>query len=223
MINRFFTALASTTEEPTLLEELWEYFSKKYLTPNYGDYENISIDNGGIVTTAMVIVAGFIAVMVGASAMIFTKRVLGRLVRRLIKSEALSPESAKTLDEISLGKSLAMKLFINRMTLAKAVRCREEDEYYGIDGTDESAPDAYKRSLVTPAKLRYKRNPSKDHFYIPEEQKYRASVRFDKKGTNPVMLVILAIVYIAIALTIVKILPSLVGFADAAAAGFKGA
>ena len=223
MINRFFTALASTTEEPTLLEELWEYFSKKYLTPNYGDYENISIDNGGIVTTAMVIVAGFIAVMVGASAMIFTKRVLGRLVRRLIKNEALSPESARTLDEISLGKSLAMKLFINRMTLAKAVRCREEDEYYGIDGSDESVPDAYKRSLVTPAKLRYKRNPAKDHFYIPESKKHRASVRFDKKGTNPIMLVILAVVYIAIALIIVKILPSLVGFADAAVAGFKGA
>ena len=222
MINRFFTALASTTEEPTLLEELWEYFSKKYLTPDYGVYENISIDNGGIVTTAMVIVAGFIAVMVGASVMIFTKRTLGRLVRRLVKNEALSPASAKTIDEVGLGKSRAIRWFINKMTLSKAVRCREEDEYYSI-GEDESKKDAYKVSLVTPRKLKYKRNPKTDHFYIPEEQKHRALIRFDQKGTNPMMLLVLAVVYIVMALIIVKLLPSLVGFADGAMGAFKGA
>ena len=223
MINKFliFKNLASTSKEPTLIEELWEYFSEKYFTPDYGAYENISINKDALITPALVILAGFIAVMVGASVMIFTKRVLGRLVRRLIKNEALSPESAKSLDEIDLGKSLAIRLFINRMTLSKAVRCREEDEFYGIS-PDDKEKDAYKVSLATPSKLKYRRDPKKDHFYIPEDKKHRASVRFDKKGTNPVMLLILAVVYIVLALIIVKILPSLLSFADAAAAGFKG-
>ena len=222
MINRFFTSLASTSEEPTLLEELWEYFSTKYLTPNYDFYENIEINRTPLVTTAMVIVAGFIAVMVGASVMIFTKRVLGRLVRRLIKNDAVSHESAKTLDELELGKSRAIRLFINRTTLSKAVRCREEDEFYGI-GEDGEAKDAYKVSLVTPRKLRYKRDPAKDHFYVPEEKKHHLSVRFTRKGTNPVTLLILAVVYIIMALLVVQILPSLVSFADGALGSFKGA
>lgn len=228
MINRFFTTLTSTIEEteiikePTLFEELYDYFTQKYLTPNYGSYENITIQNDPVVSTALAIIAGFIAVMVGASVMIFTKRTLGRLVRRLVKNEALSPESAKTIDEIGLGKSRAIRWFINKMTLSKAVRCREEDEYYGI-GTDESKKDAYKVSLVTPRKLKYKRNPKTDHFYIPEEQKHRALIRFDQKGTNPMMLLVLAVVYIVMALIIVKLLPSLVGFADGAMGAFKGA
>ena len=221
MINRFFTALASTSEEPTLIEELWEYFSKKYLTPNYGSYENIDISSDPVVSTAMVILAGFIAVMAGACVMIFTKRTLGRLVRRLLKNEALSAESAKTFDELGLSKSRALRLFINKTTLSKAVRCREEDEAYGI-GKLEGKDDAYKEYLRTPSKLRYKRDPEKDHFYIPEEQRHRAAVRFDKKGTNPITILILAVVYIVIALIIVKILPALAGFADGAIGAFKG-
>lgn len=239
MINKIVTNLASTSEEPTLIEELWDYFVQKYLTPDYGVYENISIDRDPLVTPAMIIIAGFIAVMAGASVMIFTKRVLGRLVRRLIKNDALSPDRAKTLDELGLGNSKAIRLFINRMTLSKAVRCREEDEYYGIgqekpseeaeesEETDVKEPeaptpgDAYKVSLCTPSKLRYKRDPKKDHFYVPEEKKHHLSVRFEKKGTNPVMLLVLAVIYIAIALIAVRILPSLLEKMDAAASGFK--
>ena len=153
--------------------------------------------------------------------MIFIKRTLGRLVRRLIKSEALSADSAKTLDELGLTKSRAIRLFINKTTLSKAVRCREEDEFYGI-GKLEGKEDAYKEYLRTPKKLRYKRDPQKDHFYIPEEQKHRAAVRFDKKGTNPISILILAVVYIVIALIIVKILPALASFADGAIGAWNG-
>ena len=47
-------------------------------------------------------------------------------------------------------------------------------------------------------------------------------MRFDKKGTNPITILILAVVYIVIALIIVKILPALAGFADGAIGAFKG-
>ena len=220
MINKIFTELASTNKEPSLIEELWDYFAKKYFTPDFGSYENISVAEDALVTTATVVLAGFIAVMLGASIMIFTKRVLGRLVRRLIKNEATSRESAMTLGELDLGKSLPIRLFINRMTLSKAVRCREEDEFYGI--AEDEDKDAYKISMVTPRKLRYKRDPAKDHFYIPEDKKHRMSIRFDKKGSNPMLLLVLAVVYIVLALIVVKLFPSLASFADAAAAGFKG-
>ena len=153
--------------------------------------------------------------------MIFTKRVLGRFVRRLIRNEAFDPDSAKTAEEIGLGKSIWHRLFINRMILAKAVRCREEDEHYKIT-SDSEQKDAYKVSINTPRKLRYRRKFDSDHFYVPDEKRPYVRARFDRKGTNPMLLLILAVAYFALALIIIKIIPSLLGVWDVAATAFKG-
>ena len=221
MINGFFTSLSSSVlEEPTLLEELYYYFAEKYFTPDYGLYENISVNYNPLIPPAMIIFAGFIAVMAGACAMIFTKRVLGRFVRRLIRKDALDPETAMTAEEIGLGRSIWHRLFINRMILAKAVRCREEDEHYGIT-SDSEQKDAYKMSINTPRKLRYKRKYDTDHFYIPEDKRPYARARFDAKGTNPLLLLVLAVGYFVLALVIIKIIPSLLSVWDGAVSAFK--
>lgn len=249
MLNRIISSmrsisLASTAEEPTLVEELVDYFVTKYLTPNFGAYEytNIKVDTDPLVTPAMIFVGAFIAVMAGAAAVIFNRRVLGRLVRRLIRNDALTPDKAKTLDELALSDNRIIKFFLNRTTLAKAVRCVEEDEFYGLkyvpyihedySGTkseeveenerEARKNDAYTVSINTPRKLRYKRDPGKDHFYIPERKKYHASVRFDIKGTNPLSLLILAAVYIVLGLIFIRILPSLLKVIDTAIGAFKG-
>ena len=249
MLNRLFTnmrsiSLASSSEEPTVIEELIDYIVTKYLTPNFGAYEytNINVDTDPLVTPAMIFVGAFIAVMAGAAAVIFNRRVLGRLVRRLIKNDALTPDKAKTLDELGLSDSRIIKFFLNRTTLSKAVRCVEEDEYYGLkyipyihedysgtksEDVEESERearknDAYTVSINTSRKLRYKRDPGKDHFYIPERKKYHASVRFDIKGTNPLSLLILAAVYIVLGLIFIRIFPSLLKAIDTAIGAFKG-
>ena len=249
MLNRIISsmrsiALASSSEEPTVIEELIDYIVTKYLTPNFGAYEytNINVDTDPLVTPAMIFVGAFIAVMAGAAAVIFNRRVLGRLVRRLIKNDALTPDKAKTLDELGLSDSRIIKFFLNGTTLSKAVRCVEEDEYYGLkyvpyihedySGTksedveenerEARKNDAYTVSINTPRKLRYKRDPGKDHFYIPERKKYHASVRFDIKGTNPLSLLILAAVYIVLGLIFIRIFPSLLKAIDTAIGAFKG-
>ena len=248
MLNRIIMsmrsiALASSLEEPTLLEELVDYIVGKYLTPNFGAYEytNIKVDTDPLVSPAMIFVGAFIAIMAGAAIMIFNRRVLGRMVRRLIKNDALSPDRAKTLDELELSDNRAIKLFLNRMTLSKAVRCVEEDAYYGVEyvpyvpedysgneegsevaAVEDKSRDVYAISINTPRKLRYKRDPLKDHFYIPERKKYHASVRFDVKGTNPLSLLILAAVYILLGLIFIQIFPSLLKAIDTAIGAFRG-
>jgi hypothetical protein len=156
--------------------------------------------------------------------------------------EKEDPEKAKTLDELGLSDSRIIKFFLNGTTLSKAVRCVEEDEYYGLkyipyihedySGTksedveenerEARKNDAYTVSINTPRKLRYKRDPGKDHFYIPERKKYHASVRFDIKGTNPLSLLILAAVYIVLGLIFIRIFPSLLKAIDTAIGAFKG-
>lgn len=122
-----------TIREKTLFEELWEIIIKKYFTVDFGVYENINIDYDSAISPAVIVLAVFVAAVAATSAMIFNKGTLGRLIRRLISRGGVGFENAKTLEELGLDKSLAIKLFINRYTLQRYVRCREEDEFYGID------------------------------------------------------------------------------------------
>jgi len=122
-----------TISEKTLFEEIWEVIIKKYFTADFGVYENINIDYDSAISPAVIVLAVFVAAVAATSAMIFNKGTLGRLIRRLISRGGVGYENAKTLEELDLDKSLAIKLFINRYTLQRYVRCREEDEFYGID------------------------------------------------------------------------------------------
>lgn len=131
-----------SVEEITLIEEIWRVIVKKYFTVEYGVYENINIDPNAAISPTTIVFAVFIAAMTASAIMIFNKRVLGRLVRRLISRGGVGYENAKTLEELGMEKSRAIRLFINRYALMRAVRCREEDEFYGIDPSkcDEEIP-----------------------------------------------------------------------------------
>ncbi len=295
-----------SSEEISLWEELWTYFEEKYLTPQYGNYENITIKPDPLISPAMVFIAVFLAVMTASIIMIFNKRTLGRAVRRLISRGAIGYENAKTMEEIELSSSLPIKLFINRYTLMRAVRCREEDDCYGIDPKDAPKLDsaigienteeikvpfwrrgknatklkneekpcdtsvsenlteesgdgastecdaenvasrqvqgdvkkggcdsqcdadtadekprfktAYDASLVSPKK--YKRNFERDHFYVLEAETHKLRVRFDKKGTNPLGLIFVALFCIAGGLLIIRFLPWILERFDEIMGGF---
>ena len=264
------------------MQELWAYFVTRWLTPDYSGYiyENIKIDPNPLISPAAVILAAFAAVMIGCSLWIFRRRTLGRLVRRLLRQDALGPQNAKTFAELSLDAKSAPARFINRLTLAKMVRCVEEDAFYGVntengdstdspegeegaekaesaesaesaeniesaepagnepdaptaetaekteeseeteetEETEEIRPDAFALSQV--AKVKYKRKPE-DHFYIAADQKHRAAVLFDSKGTNPMGLLVVAASFLIVAVLFVKIWPSLLHLFDKAISGFK--
>jgi hypothetical protein len=242
--------------KPSLLEELWDHLINEILTPSYKTYTNIDIGGDSIVTVPMIFFGGLIALLIFVSVGIFNKRVLGRLVRRLIKNNASTPDSAKTLAELELDDRKAIRLFLNRYALSRAVRCREEDEYYGVEyvpeeNTDyypekkaeaqeseaetenaevtdtvapepEKKPDAFAISQATPYSKRYKRDADKDHFYVAERQRYRMSMRYDTKGTNPMMILFAAIIYVVLGILFIKILPHLLTVVDGAISAAGG-
>lgn len=269
----FFTLLARSLagKTPTLLDELWEHLINNILTPEYKTYTNIDVSSDSLVTVPMIFFGGLVALLVFVSVGIFTKRVLGRLVRRLIKNNASTPDSAMTLAELGLEDRKAIRLFLNRYSLSRAVRCREEDEYYGVeyvpeantdyypekkdsdaeetssDGEEErsdKAPleneeaetsescddtcaaerrisDAFAISQATPRSARYRRDPDKDHFYVAEKQRYRMARRYDTKGTNPMMILFTAVIYVVLGLLFIKVLPHLLTVIDGAISAAK--
>lgn len=135
MWDRIFLA----SSEKSLFEEFWEAVIDQYLTPKYGNYANITIDRDPTVTPAMIFFGFFIAIMIACAVTIFNRRTLGRPVRLLLKHDAIGRKNAKTMSELGLEKTGVLKYFINRLTLAKAIRCVEEDKFYGIT-EEENAP-----------------------------------------------------------------------------------
>ena len=133
---RVIGILASS--EKTLIEELWEYLIKTYLTPKYGNYSNINIDSDSAMTPAMIFFGLFFAIMAACAVTIFNRRTLGRPVRLLLKHDAIGRKNAKTFAELGFEKPGLVKYFINRFTLSKAIRCVEEDEFYGITDEEEA-------------------------------------------------------------------------------------
>jgi hypothetical protein len=294
-------------EEITLLEEIWRVIINKYFTAEFGAYDNIPIDFSGAIKPATLVFAIFIAAMTATAVAIFNKRTLGRLVRRLISRDGVGFENAKTLEELGLEKSVAIKLFINRYALMKAVRCREEDDFYGIDPSkcdeeiassigientekiktpfwrkrstlkvtsdpenpydttvseenhsvaltdgdsvatsdkfdvaaneipashaSESAldekvegdgeiviEDSYAASLV--ADKKYKRKAT-DHFYLRPSQRHRLAIRYDVKGTNPLILLVVAAVCLVGGSLLIKISPKLLEILDGLLGAFN--
>lgn len=55
---------------------------------------------------------------------------------------------------------------------------------------------------------------SSSRFFIDKDESYAADVRFDKKGTNPVVLVIVIAVTIALTIAVFKVLPDLLQMLD---------
>ena len=130
------------SSEQTLFEELWEYILETYLTPKYGYYQNITIDPDPTITPAMLFFGIFFAVMAACAVTVFNRRTLGRPVRLLLRHDAIGRKNAKTFDELGLKKTGILKYFINRFTLSKAIRCVEEDEFYGIPVDEVNADEA---------------------------------------------------------------------------------
>ena len=158
------------------------------------EYEHFSIDAATARGIGTFVVALCIGILLAALYNFYMRHVPGSVVRTLLRAEALSEESAKTAEELGLSeKPLAMFELTRGSALSHIVR------YVG----DE--PDAEGRRAPKTADTRY---------YIPEEAKYRAELRFDKEGNGAAGLVITAVLSVAIAALVIRLLPWFLGVID---------
>ncbi|MBQ9080993.1 MAG: hypothetical protein IJY27_07990 [Clostridia bacterium] len=220
-ISRLFSVL---TAEPSLWEELWEYFNDKYFTPDYGDYTYIEISESSMVSLPAIVFAFFIGINIAAIAAIFNKRVLGDFARALISVEAHTPETAQTLEQLGYLKNTAIRSSLkNGTTLRRVVKCVEEEAYYA---ELEKKRREFEASNTDP-KAKFKEIPfsmdvSTAHFYIPEDQKYTAELKFEKKGTNWLTFAGVFIGSIVISLLVIWVVPELLQMLDNFLGMFSG-
>ncbi len=198
----------------SVIAEMLEYFSNRYFTVDFGNYENFSISsNAGVMARNLILALAFgfiVAILMTA----YTRVHLGGFVRKLIKAECTSPESAKTLYELGFFRSVSIRSALKRgSALRMAVRyCTPEDREMACAAVQteegETVPTIPERQLGE------KIDFLKDAFYIPEELRIRAEIRFESRGSGWLPVIGGALAVAVIAALFCWFLPDVVQFAD---------
>ena len=217
-IGQLCHATLSSSDEPTLIEELFEYFSEKYFSVRFEEYnyQNISVNSGGLLSAQAVIIAFFLGLIIAAGIAMFQKRTLGDLVRALDRENANEPGRAMTLEQLGLIRNSAIKQDLRHGTaLRRVVRCVEEQEYLAVMAERKAAFEANKENIGRKWKeIPFQYDFYNHHFYIPAELMFGADVHFNKKGSNPLVFAFTIVLFVVVASLVCYLLPEMLQLAD---------
>lgn len=149
-----------------------------------GEYENLAF-SAADASTATVLIWGICAVIILASLYAFyVQKVPGRVARSLLCQGAKDAESAKTAAELGIAPRSLATWELTHGTALRRI-VHEVQE-----------------------------NGNEPRYFIPEELRYRAEVRYDKKGNELVGLLITVVLSIGLAVLLVNLLPIVLTLVD---------
>lgn len=211
-LNRLFL---STSGEPSLFEELWEYLEGKYFSVDVGRYEHISIGSGSLVTLQKIVLGICLGIIIAAAMVCYDKNRLGAFVRQIVREQALWPDKAKTLAELGFARNGGVKASLrSHNKLGKIVHCIEKEAY---EAEVAKAREAYiaehgnDEGFFMPE---YRLNFETDHFYIPDEEHYRAEVRYENQGSGWRAFILVCMIAVVGAALVCFLLPDMLQLVD---------
>jgi len=155
---------------------------------------------------------------VASACSIYSKRYLGDFVRKVIQEECFDAKSSKTLYELGYLKSPGVRNAIKSYgTLSRWIRCVEEDDFFSdvenrrIEFEEQHKDDEKPPKFKAPA---FKRDLNTMHFYIPEDKKYAAQVKFEKKGANWLSFLLVSVISLVLCAFICYVLPDIIKMID---------
>ena len=201
-----------------LFQELWEYFSETYFSPELPYLENISFGTGTLISLQMIILGLTAGIIVAAACSVYTKRYIGDFVRKVIGEQCFDADSAKTLYDLGYLKSPGIRQAVKSYgTLSRWIRCVEEDAFISdieqkrIEFEEAHKDEAKPPKFITPE---FKRDLNTMHFYIPEDKKYAAEVKFEKKGSNWISFIVVTLISVILCVFMCYILPDMIKMID---------
>lgn len=197
------------------LKEIWKAFHDTYLSDQV--YENLALDSNSMISVRAIIIGFFVGIALALFVSVYHKRFLGELVRTIRAGEIHSPELAKTLPELGLADRLLLRRAVKKsVSLRRVLRCREEEEFYAAQEEKASAQKKYRIP-------NFRVDPDAHHFYIPEDLKYTAELKFDKKGTSTGALIFFLVLVFVFMIVALIVLPQILHAVDALVGGLKSA
>lgn len=157
-------------------------------------------DARGAITPELVIWALFIGFSVALVLALFSKRYMGKFVHTLLDKKIDSPEKAATLSELGYGKNP----FVRMALVGKSA-------YSGLI-FEKNEEVTFHGDSVVPA-VRHKVDYESARFYIPRLLFPRAEIRYEKKGTHFMAMIVGMIVFFAFMMLVLYFLPDIVKMA----------
>ena len=182
--------------------------------------ENLPEGNS-FVTVQTVVYAALLGLAAGLLISTYSKLYLGRIVRALIKKEAVGKESAVSFVELGIRPSRLLTYSLRDHSALRKHVCIKNPEECALP--DNSRPFVKKlRKFFSGSEEREKRYDLKRAvLYVPEDRKHEAELKYETKG-NPVITVIFAaLVFATLALLAVFGLPKILEMLDKVVASFK--
>lgn len=200
---------------------------KEFFNPDLSGYTNFDLGSSSIINIHVIVFGIFIGVMLAAVYSIYTKKILGAFVRKLLAEGATAPEEAKTLDELGYSKNPAIIWGLKGYTLGRVVNSIEKDEF--IKSTNE-ARLTYEANRKEAAKLgkrlpsfpepKFTKKVSECRYYIAEKNKYTAEMRFNDNGSGyGTFFFVLLIAFICV-IIVYALLPQMLTLVDTVLADF---
>lgn len=133
----------------------------------------------GILTVVYCFLIGIIVAFVIS---LFTKSVYGKLVDALVKYDADSIDSAKTLKEIKIKRNLMISHALSRRTtLSSVISCANSD-------ADES----------------------ERRYYILPEHKIKAQTIYGRESISPISIIVAVVIFAVILILLEKVIPKFI-------------
>lgn len=222
--GRILPFVLESEEEPSLLEGIFEYIKDKYFTVDLfkHSYEHIDVSSGGMFNVQMIVIALFIGLVIALVLAIYHKRTLGAMILALKNADCVSPEKAETLTELGLARHYAVRQDLRSGTsLRSVVRCVGEEEFRAKQQAmqQESEQSSQDDTETQPKKknikqVRYVYRFDVDRFYIPEDKMFAAEIKFNRKGTNPLVLVLALVACVILLSVTCNLIPEMLKLMD---------
>lgn len=147
----------------------------------------------------LVIWSVYIGFMLAMLLYYYQKKVVGGFVRDVVRKGALSSENAMTLAELGYQRKFLIRRELSKHGALRKMVWEVDDNYRtGEDGILYSARE---KSL----------DLNLGRFYISEERRIQAELRYDNKGSDIFALIISAVVFFALAVLACIWLPDVLG------------
>lgn len=181
-------------------------------------YTNFSFENSTISLT-LIIWGLYAGILIGGIASVYNKWYLGSVVRALLTAECLSPDAGKTLSELGHPAWGVKRALRDGTALRKSVSIANPEEC--LLPPDNKRTSVIRRFFTGSAQPNPKLNLTSARLYVPEEKKFHAEVRYEKKGSAPIWLLIGGIILLVIAVLATFFIPELLQMIDNAITMFK--
>ena len=198
---------------------LYEFFN-----PTLEGYVNFDFGSGEMLNVQIVIFGIFAGVLLASLYTIYVKNVVGAFVRKLLSQACLSEETAKTLGELGFSHNPFVRMALRGSLLASTVSrvCPTEETVVVSGEGSEAAAQSVDAEPSVPRSAdasqkpvkKEKNDPQTVRYYIKEEKKYIAEMRFNARGSGwPTFFFVLLISVICVFL-IFTFLPQILRFLD---------